>query len=419
MHTRLRNLFFGAVTVSTIGLIGCGSGGSTAVSAKDIVASVEADAASQRGTGVSRRQVSTPATGDDGIIVIGGDPTAQPTPTGQVYVVDQLVGQINGKPVYASEFFRHSEARYRQKAVEMGGTREGQERWLRETRRDIQEALLERVRDEILLAEFRSTLNEEQRRGVLAFIDSIRDDLISGNLGSAALANERLQEEEGLTIDEKVDDMAQQELIYAHISREINRHVRVTDRDVRQYYQQHIDKYQPPPVARLYLISVPTKEAAAIDAVVTGLASGTSPRDLARDPGRFLPEVGGLLESELKNRNYREAQLITNEQLNEAARQLRPGETSERIDLGSTAYWVHLSEIHQPPGRELYDVQLEIRNELRQQRFAEEHERYFKTLLNRANFSDFDEMGNRLFEYAADRFLIRPVEAGVIREASE
>ncbi|MCA9310611.1 MAG: peptidyl-prolyl cis-trans isomerase [Phycisphaerales bacterium] len=403
----------GTLTAALLSMCaGCSSRSGTSLEARDFVATVEADSDSQRTLRPSdRRRIDAPGTAPD-VIVIGSMAGQDAQPTGDVYLVDQLAGQINGKPVYASEFFRESETRLRQKARELAGTEAGRRQWLVETRRDIQDGLLERVRDEILLAEFRATLTAEQRLGVLAFIDSLRDDLISGNLGSAALANERLTETEGLTIDEKVKDLADQELIRAHIRQVVSRHVHVTPRDIEQYYYQNLDKFQPPPEARFHIIRVRATDEAAVARVESGLASGVSAQDLAVDPGDYEPEREGLVVSPIPDRDYATAQLMGNPALNEAARALSPGQTSPAIALGTSIYWIHLDEIHQPEGRTLYEAQLEIEGELRQQRFVEEHERYFKTLLSRANISDIDEMGDRLFQYAAERFLIRPGESG-------
>lgn len=318
-------------------------------------------------------------------------------------VVDRLVGQINGRPLYASEFFEPMDTRFKREAERM----EARE-WLQMASKDIERALYDQLRDELLLAEFQSTLRPEERIGVLAFITSIREQVVSGNLGAESLANQRLLEREGRTLDEKIQDIADRQFIAEQLRREIGGRVNVSYREVRQYYERNRAEFNPPPVAMLTNVRVPARNAERIDRITSRLAAGDDFFDIVNDEserGRFFAQE---YEAELKDAPYEEARLFGPDPLNNAARQLSPGETTPRIDFQGFAWWIHLDRFDQPEGKSLYEAQLEIEQKLLGERQNEELERYLTEIFGRGSFTDIREMQTRLLEFAALRYITDP-----------
>jgi len=350
------------------------------------------------------------------VIVVTGAPAMAPlrgastvslgasseAPPSERLLVDQMVGQINGRPVFADEFFRPMDARLRSEAQRLP-PRE----WLAQTRRDIEAALFDKLRDDLLLAEFQSALTPEQKLGVLSFIQTVRDDLISGNLGSEGIANQRLLETEGLDLEAKVEDITQRQFILQQLRTAIGNRVQISYRDVQLYYEQNLDQFVPAPIARFILIRVPLDEPERIARVESDLSSGTPFDEVARAETTFRAPAGGVFPVTITDRVYATATLIALPQLNAALQKLEPGQQTPRIDEQGAAWWAMLADLEIPPGKSLYEAQLEIDNLLRGQRIREEETKYFAQLFERGSFSDFKEMGRRLLEFAAERYLIQ------------
>lgn len=329
---------------------------------------------------------------------------APPIPGGteKRLLVDQLVGQINGRPIYANEFFAPMDDRFRREAERLP-SRE----WLAFARKAIEAALWDKLRDDLLLAEFQSGISPEQRQGIVAFIEGIRKDLVSGNLGSPELAQQRLVDTEGLDLESKVKDISQREFIAYQLKRSIGGRVNVAARDIEMYYAQNISDFVPPPVARFIILRVPRRDEAKLAEAEQALAAGEPFDTVAARLSTWRPDAGNITEVEIKDRDYATAALFGPRPLNEAARALTVGAVSPRVDHGNDAYWIRLASIDQKPGISLYDAQQEIEQKLRTERGREEEMRYFEQLFRRGSYSDVKQMTNRLFEFAAERYLIQ------------
>lgn len=398
-----------------IALAGCGSSGTaesanpTPLTPSDFAASPgEADAAQTMARPPRAAPPAAPAQASDiptDVVVVAGAPEVASVPVVTLnateFEIDQLVGQINGRPVYADEFFRPMDERFRREAE-----RRGQRDFMAFARKEIEGALWDKLRDELLLSEFEGALTPEQRMGVLAFVEDVRRDLVSGNLGSEALATQRLREAEGLGLEEKVQDLTQRRFILEQLRRAIGNRVTVSAADVRLYYEQNLNEFSPPPVAKFVILRVPRKDEAKIAAVEAALAAGTPFEDVAREHSTWRPTQNNAHEATLKDRVYAEAAIFGPASLNTAARALSVGQVSPRVDERDDAYWIKLVEIEQKPGVSLYDAQEGIERTLRAQRSREEEVRYFEQLFRRGSFSDVREMVRRLLEFAGERYLI-------------
>jgi hypothetical protein len=347
----------------------------------------------------------------DVIILTGapnGAPSAsQPSPASapgaeRKLLVDQLVGQINGRPVYADEFFAPMDERFRREASRMK-SRE----WLAFARREIEAALWDTLRDELLLAEFETGLSPEQRQGLVAFIEDVRSNVVSGNLGSSELARQRLLDTEGLDLESKVEDVTQREFIAFQLKKAIGNRVHVAARDIEQYYAQHPGEFAPPPTARFLIIRLPKTDASKIAECESALAAGEPFDRLAARLSTWRPDAGNASEVEIAEGEYASAALFGPAPLNVAARALAPGGVSPPVEFAGDLYWIKLASFDRPPARSLYDAQRDIEETIRAQRIREEETRYFEQLFRRGSFSDIKQMTNRLFEFAAERYLIQ------------
>ena len=332
---------------------------------------------------------------------------ARPAPVrspsaGERVRIDAMVGQINGRPLYASSFFQTMDARLRAEAE-----RRSPEDWLAYARDEIRRALRDRIRDELLLAEVESSLTPAQRAGVVTFVRSLRDGLVSENRGSEALADRRLIEEQGITLEEAVEARKNEELIRSWLRRILQNQVYVPFRDVRLRYERDRDVYNPPARAVLRMIRAPADDTERVTAIADAIAADESFESVARRLGLFSPDTGGLLERVLDG-PYEQAALIGIPDLNTAAQRLTPGGVAGPIDVGSNIYWIHLESVI-AASRSLYETQIQIQDQLFSERVRAAEEEYFLRLVERSGMGAGEEimrMESRLFEIAAERYLL-------------
>lgn len=342
-----------------------------------------------------------PASGDAGApLTPSGDADAAGSGDGPSgYVVDALLGQVNGRPIYAAEFLEPMDARLSAESARMD-VRE----WQRLAAGEIASALRDMLQDELLLAEFRASLSEEERVGIGAFIDRVRQGLISQSGGSREVAQSRLLEDEGLTLNQKVDDEVKRAFIREQIKREIADSVRVGFRDIELYYEQNPAEFSPPPTAVFRIIRTPLEDSERLARIEEALSRGENFGDLAARESDYNPSLGGVLEMKLGTPSLADAVVFGPASLNEAVRALEVGEVSPRTDFAGAAWWIRLEQLKREPGRSLYEAQFEIEQKIRSQRLAQAERRYFQRVLGRAGIDDQQEVAVRLLEFAVRRY---------------
>ncbi|MEM1423288.1 MAG: peptidylprolyl isomerase [Planctomycetota bacterium] len=321
-------------------------------------------------------------------------PTTGVDPSGERLVIDRVVGQINGKPIFAQEFYRASARRW----IEESKTLPVRE-WSTNLREFTERELYRRVREELLLAEFRASLSEPQRQGVLAFVEGIRTGIVDEFGGSEQRANRSFLDDQGITLDEAIRNRAEREFIFQQLRGTISNRVQVSSRDIELYYNRNIDEYQPQPVATLRQAFAPADNQERIDELATLFASDSP-----------LPENLGVVRNVTLDRGG-DTRFFAPDELNDAAASLRPGEHAGPVAMGSSVWFIRYESRTQDEQRSLYDAQLEIEETLRQERLIEEEAKYFERLLARSNVSTINTMIAKLLDYAIER-LYQPEEDG-------
>ncbi|MEL6328857.1 MAG: hypothetical protein AAFR38_04290 [Planctomycetota bacterium] len=309
-------------------------------------------------------------------------------------LLDAKVGEINGRAIFASEFLEPISGRLRAEARRLPLPQ-----WRAEAAQRIAQRLRGELTDELLRAEALSRLDAGQRQGLRAFLERVRTQLLSQNLGSRELATQRLAETEGLTEEEFLQRRGDTELVRLTINREIESRINVSWRDVVRRYNRDSERWNPPPTARLRLIRVGASDEAGAETIASMLASDKTFVEVASDrPNRFNVSEGGLREIEYSG-PYDEATFFNIEEINEAARGLEIGGTAGPIRLSSGIWWVHLESI-ESASIPLYEAQLAILAEIRAERRDAERERFIGGLIARASQGEVNAIGQRLLEIA-------------------
>lgn len=322
----------------------------------------------------------------------------QTNASGQI-VVDEMVGQINGRPVYAAQFLRSLDDILRAEAIELN-----REEWIQTAGQLIQNQLLERIRDELLIAEFNADLSYEERIGLFSFIEQIQQGIVDRDLGSAARADERLRTQENVSLRGKAEEQFNREIVFEQLRREVTRKVQVSWRDIRRYYEQNIEIFQPPATAKLRVLRV---EPGDRDRVERMLEQAGDRAEVIAEQTTFRRTEGGVIELELGTNGLAGAEFFGPPELNEPATRLEEGMLSDPIEFGDAVWWLWLEEIAQPETVSLYDAQNRIEQAIRGEREQDERSRYFQRLFGSSTMTEqqLGEMRDRLIQFAIDRYL--------------
>lgn len=328
-----------------------------------------------------------------------GAPAPAPRPRGSVELIDAKVGDINGRPIFASTFFEPIESRLIAEAQRLN-----RNEWRRVAAEDIIRPQLDNlIADELLRAEALASLTPAQRQGLRSFLTGFRRDLVSENLGSEQLARQRLQDGTGRTLDDALRDKETDTLIRLALNRQINRRINVSWRDIRQRYERDQNIFNPPPVARFRLIRTPNDRPDDVTRIGERLNAGEAFDVVAQDTANtFERERGGLSESPVLGA-FEQGEFFPAPALNERARALKPGETVGPFVLGNNTFWMRLDAVERT-SISLYDAQLRINQELTLERRRREQQIYLARLQERARVSDRDEMLLRLLRIAEERY---------------
>src|SRR5690606_24531410 len=146
-------------------------------------------------------------------------------------------------------------------------------------------------------------------------------------------------------------------------------------------YRRDFEKYNPPSQATFRVIWAPAEPSDKPGKVAERLAAGEAFEAIAAEDFNRYPDDGLVARS---FRGELAAQTLFFNAvagLNEAARQLEPGQVAGPIELpDGTVAWVKLESLETPEPISLYEAQLAIEEELRRERRVRELERYIERI---------------------------------------
>lgn len=323
-------------------------------------------------------------------------------------VIDTMIGQINGEPIYAEQFLAPLDSFLRAEAERLRGTGEGWQRgWIDTAAQTIQRQLRDMVRDELILADFFRSVGPDQEQGVLAFVDNIRSTLVSQNLGSEELANRRLLEDEGIDISEKVEQLSEAGLVRAQLERSVFNKVDVSYAEVVDFYNENPELFDPPALATLRVLQV-TTDPVRNQEIAQAIARGDDFADLAAIHSAWKPDEDNLQFVELDDDGFQATQFWGRPELQELTASLTEGDIGGPVELGRSSWWIHLEELDLGEPIELFQAQVQIERNLREQKLRAAEDAYIDRLLARANVGDLDRIIRTLLEYSVNKYLSGP-----------
>ncbi len=334
----------------------------------------------------------------------GSEPSEAPN---GLFVYDAKIGDINGRPIIASRFLEDLMPRLRAIATEQASN--GRGAWRTEARSVIARKLEGMIRDEVLYREGRARNPDLTQQGLLFFVEKVREHMIRQAEGSATLAEDRLQEQEGLSLDQFLASIERQRVIKDVLDIVAEDYAPVSWLDIQNEYQRRYEYFNPDPTAYFRLISPPDELAA--QKVAQRLASGESFASVAADQSvnSFAPDRGGLFSEEgtAFKGELADATLVNDPGLNSALVTLKPGAWSGPVVRSSgRGAFVMLERIDSSTASlEDKEVQLSIERYLKQLRSEKATDDFIMHLRERANLGTerFEELVGKIMAVAETR----------------
>jgi parvulin-like peptidyl-prolyl isomerase len=314
------------------------------------------------------------------------------------YVVDAMVGQVNGKPIYASEIFRV----IGEDVLERLGREKPRLEFQRDAAELVINELRSRITNAVILAEAERGLTEQEQMGLALFVKQQREEILSKYGGVLSQAEAGLMRDNGRTLDEELESRRQRLLTDKYLRDKLHPRVSVNRREVERYYYDHPDEFNPAPTVTVRVILVPT--AAAADEVEKALTAGASFESVARQYSSFRADAGGLLSPFRLSGPLSSFSAMSFPQLNEAVRQLSEGQRSPRVKLDQGFGWVMLEKVEGGKAKTLEEAFLEIESRIRSQKFNMLSRRYLDQLMKSGNYTPIDQMAGALIEVAMARY---------------
>lgn len=311
-------------------------------------------------------------------------------------VMDAMVGQVSGKPIYASEIFNEVGV----ELLERLGQNNPRATFRERSGELLFRTLSQKVDDQLILAEAERGLTEQHMFGIMNYVRTYRESLINkyGN-GATTIADTNLRKETRFGLEETMQRVRQSLLVRRYLEEKVNPKIHVTRRDVERFYADNNSRFNPPPSVTVRVILVGgTTEA---DAVDKELAAGKSFEDVARQYSLYKREEGGQMKV---GESLDKFAGLKWDAVNQEVRKLTPGKATGRIKADDVIAWVQVADVQTGKGQSLSDVFLEIEEELKNMQKGQLTRSHLVKLKAEGNYTPIKQMTQSLLDVAMSRY---------------
>jgi hypothetical protein len=351
---------------------------------------------------------STPVASGKGLASVpskgAGGGQGEALASGQRWPVDALLGQINGKPLYADEFLASREDRIRQLVAQPDRTTA-----YRQVLQLLDEAFEQFVNNQLVISEAEGAIPIEAKEGLLAWMRELQEKEIASRGGTRSEAQRSIEEEfPGTTIEEFMQRQKNEILASDLMRRRIKPRAIVSWRDIERLYLKNWEKYNPPPTLRVGRIALLKTDEAKVNRVKELFAQGRTFADVAAD--LQLPNQGLWKELKLGAKGIDGIPDLVDD-LKARLKNLKEGVVDGPVEQKSQVTWMTLLPGEQAKPTSIFDsrLQLNLRRQLEGERFGMEQYRYLQGLRSRWIAEDLTEMKKRLIQFALERYWRQPV----------
>lgn len=315
------------------------------------------------------------------------------------WTVDAMVGQVNGKPIYASAIFKG----IGEEQLQRIGQSQPRLVFRSEAERLIYADLRSRVTNAMILAEAERGLSEREQLGLLGYLKQEREKILANfGAGVAARAEDELMKEKGHGIADELEARRQELLTQKYLREKLYPKVFVTRQEVERYYNDHYDEFNPSPTVTLRVLIVRDEKTA--DQVDAALKADESFEKVTGQYGIFRAPQAGLMEPQKLDSKLSESNLLSWPQLNEKIRNLAVGQHTDRTKIDPGYGWVALEKLEGGEKKSLQDVYLQVEAGLRNRKFNALSRKYTEQLLENGNYTPIQQMSAALLDVAMTRY---------------
>ncbi len=319
---------------------------------------------------------------------------------GEPVVIDSLIGQVNGRPIYADEVLGPVADQLRAEYERLS--------W-QEFRPMLEQLVMQRLQEvvlnELFLAEARASLTQQQQQGLLAWMQQLEQDVVGRSGGVQSRAEQEVLAEEGRTLEEYLRLEEERVLIQQLMNDRVRHKAVVSWHDIERAYAARINEFQPPAQVVIGRIRLRTTDEAGVQQVQASLDAGEPFAEVATQAG--MADGGVWQRFDLPQAGI--AGLEINEAYKPLLEGLAQGEVSAPLQRGSFTMWFAMLERTQVAPRSLYDedVQRQLQMELFNQAVSEAQAQFVQDVLQRGIYDELELMHNRTITIALTRFPAR------------
>jgi hypothetical protein len=363
------------------------------------------------------------------------DEALTPDLVGIPLTIEALVGQVNGRPIYANNVLDPVADQIEAASKKMSRTEFADE--IRSALYAEQDRMgttirggrmYELVITDLLLSEAVSGMSKEQSYGLLAIVGQMRSDLTSSQGGSETRMRELIEQQAGITVDKYLELQRDQILIDALYRQKIWPKVNVTWRDIQREFEQ------------LTLgddLLLATEEEERTQRVLMGLRQGKTLGNIEAARGtvtlgmiRFnkddsiVKEIRGAFADglsfqevaakyDIKDGGVWETfqmglggieDIEVGSVIKSQLEGMGVGDYIAPFELGSTIVWISVLEVKQPISLYNRRIQIALQNALRWIQFNREKDRYVESLWGEGSLDEVKSMADRVTNIAVRRY---------------
>lgn len=345
-----------------------------------------------------KERVQKNADGTEKVINVGAATDEIRVKPGEKWTIESLIGQINGRPVYAGKFMTSIEDRILRIVAE---NPPGNAQRLIE--KLIQDRFQQYINNELIISEAEGMLSPEMQAGIFAWIQSIQEQTVAGNGGNRTSATQSIEDQFGMNMEQYLKEKRDEALASDLLRRRVEPRTIVSWRDVERQYSMLEKEFNPEPRITIGRIRLQVSDELEIKNVQERLKRGETFAQVAT--ALNVPDGGKWQQYPLPKNGLAGLELA--DDIKKILLAVENGHVTEELRKGSTATWYCVTNVQEQATRSIFEsaLQRSIRRGLKEQRGAYERNRYLASLRDRWVTNDIDQMTKRLIVIAWERYL--------------
>ena len=345
-----------------------------------------------------KTRVQKNADGTEKVINVGAATDEIRVKPGEKWTIESLIGQINGRPVYAGKFMTSIEDRILRIVAE---NPPGSAQRLIE--KLIQDRFQQYINNELIISEAEGMLSPEMQAGIFAWIQSIQEQTVAGNGGNRTSATQSIEDQFGMNMEQYLKEKRDEALASDLLRRRVEPRTIVSWRDVERQYSMLEKEFNPEPRITIGRIRLQVSDQLEIQNVQERFKRGETFAQVAT--ALNVPDGGKWQQYPLPKNGLAGLELA--DDIKKILLAVENGQVTEELRKGSTATWYCVTNVQEQATRSIFEsaLQRSIRRGLKEQRGAYERNRYLASLRDRWVTNDIDQMTKRLIVIAWERYL--------------